>query len=234
MQNREGDATSSFLRSANYPSSDLCKTCHPAKANVDGTDHDLKITAPLATNVLGQTVKMSGACSACHLVHNGPNKFKLWARSYSPLAENENVMNALCTSCHSKGNMAEKKVPPIATHPTGKLISNIIRFNNKNAGYTPIFDQNGQETHVGEISCPSCHNAHQWSPFLQESAGPQTQKDDGMDKFRFLRNMSKDIVCINCHGRQALYRYLYFHSPDKRKEMMFVPAHQTSRRPSIF
>jgi len=234
MQNREGDATSSFLRSANYPASDLCRTCHPTQARVDGTDHDLKATAPQAANLLGQTVKMSGACSACHLVHNGPGKFKLWARSYSPLSENENVMNALCTSCHSKGNMAEKKVPPIATHPTGKLISNIIRYNKKNAGYTPIFDKNGQETHVGEISCPSCHNAHQWSPLLQESAVPQTQKDNGMDKFRFLRNMSKDIVCINCHGRQALYRYLYFHSPDKRKEMVFVPAHQTSRRQSIF
>jgi predicted CXXCH cytochrome family protein len=234
IQNREGDATSSFLRSANYPASDLCRTCHPTQAGIDGTDHDLKTTAPQATNLLGQTVKMSGACGACHLVHNGPGKFKLWARSYSPLSENENIMNALCTSCHSKGNMAEKKVPPIATHPTGKLISNIIRYNKKNAGYTPIFDKNGQETHVGEISCPSCHNAHQWSPLLQESAVSQTQKDNGMDKFRFLRNMSKDIVCINCHGRQALYRYLYFHSPDKRKKMVFVPAHKTSRRQSIF
>jgi hypothetical protein len=234
MQNIEGDANSSFLRKANYPSSDLCRTCHPTQAGIDGTDHDLETTAPQATNLLGQTVKMSGACGACHLVHNGPNKLKLWARSYRPLPGNENIMTALCTSCHSKGNMAEKKVPPITTHPTGKLISNIIRYNKNYAGYTPIFDQNGQETNVGEISCPSCHNAHQWSPILQEGAVPQNQKDDGMVKFRFLRNMSNNIVCINCHGRQALYRYLYFHSPDKRKKMVFVPAHKTSRRRSIF
>jgi hypothetical protein len=234
MQNIEGDANNSFLRKANYPSSDLCGTCHPAQAGIDGTDHDLETTAPQATNLLGQTVQMSGACGACHLVHNGPSKFKLWARSYRPLPGNENIMTALCTSCHSKGNMAEKKVPPIATHPTGKLISNIIRYNKNYAGYTPIFDQNGQETNVGEISCPSCHNAHQWSPILQEGAVPQNQKDYGMVKFRFLRNMSNNIVCINCHGRQALYRYLYFHSPDKRKKMVFAPAHKTSRRRSIF
>jgi hypothetical protein len=234
MQNREGDANSSFLRKANYPSSDLCRTCHPAQAGIDGTDHDLETTAPQAVNLLGQTVKMSGTCGACHLVHNGPGNLKLWARSFSPLPENENIMTALCTSCHSKGNMAEKKVPPIATHPTGKLISNIIRYNKNNAGYTPIFDQNGQETNVGEISCPSCHNAHQSSPIFQEGAVPQNQKDFGMVKYRFLRNMSNNIVCINCHGRQALYRYLYFHSPDKRKKMVFVPAHITSGRRSIF
>jgi predicted CXXCH cytochrome family protein len=234
LKNKEGDATSSFLRQANYPSSDLCKNCHPAKANVDGTDHDLKITAPLATNVLGQTVKVSGACGACHLVHNSPNKLKLWARSYGPISENEGIMNALCTSCHSKGNMAEKKVPLITTHPAGKLINNIIRFNKNKTGYTPIFDQNGRETNVGEISCPSCHNAHQWSPFPHNRTDPQIPKDNEMDKFRFLRNMSYNTVCINCHGPQALYRYLYFHSQDKRKKMQFIPAHQALPRRSIF
>jgi hypothetical protein len=130
--------------------------------------------------------------------------------------------------------MAEKKVPLIATHPTGKLINNIIRFNKNKMGYTPIFDQNGRETNVGEISCPSCHNAHQWSPFPHNTTDPQIPKDHEMDKFRFLRNMSYNTVCINCHGPQALYRYLYFHSQDKRKTMQFVPAHQALPRRSIF
>jgi predicted CXXCH cytochrome family protein len=217
LQNTEGDATNSFLREPNFPSSDLCKSCHPAEAKVDGTDHDLSQTAPQATNILGQTVKIAGVCGACHLVHNSPNKLRLWARSYRPVAEDENTMNALCISCHSKGNMAEKKVPLIATHPAGKIINNIIRYNRRKTGYTPIFDQNGREGNVGEISCPSCHSAHQWSPLSQGSTDPSNQKIDGVYKFRFLRNMSYNIVCINCHGPQALYRYQYFHSPDKRK-----------------
>lgn len=69
-ENTEGDTTTSFLRKANFPSSDLCKACHADKALVDGTDHDLNVTAPEATNLLGQTVKESGSCGACHLVHN--------------------------------------------------------------------------------------------------------------------------------------------------------------------
>ena len=234
LQNREGDAASSFLRKANYPTAELCSSCHPNQASVDGTAHDIRAVAPEAVNLLGQTVKMSGTCSACHLVHNGPNKLKLWARPYSPLPENENIMNALCISCHSKGNMAENKVPPVASHPAGRLISNIIRYNKNDEGYTPIYDQYGQETNTGEISCPSCHNAHQWSPLLHQESNLQDQNDYDLDRFRFLRNPSKDIVCINCHGRQALSRYLYFHSPDKRKKMEFIPAHKTSRRKSIF
>jgi predicted CXXCH cytochrome family protein len=236
FQNIEGDAANSFLREANFPASNLCKHCHPAQARVDGTDHDLQVTAPQAANVMDQTAMMSGACGACHLVHNSPNKLKLWARSLRLDSENKNIMNALCTGCHSKGNPAEKKVPPIATHPAGKLINNIVRFNRNNGGYTPIFDQNGVEVNVGNISCPSCHNAHQWSPFFNGTTAPQNQADNsnGMDKFRFLRNMSNDLVCIDCHGTQALYRYLYFHFPDKREKMKFIPAHQASQRRGIF
>ena len=233
MQNIDGDAANSFLRKANFPASNLCKSCHPAQARVDGTDHDLQLTAPQAVNITGQTAKMSGACGACHLVHNSPNKLRLWARSLHFDSKNENVMSALCLGCHSKGNPAEKKVPPIATHPAGKLINNIVRFNRSNEGYTPLFNQNGVEVNVGNVSCPSCHDAHQWSPF---SRGTTDQADNSntIDKFQFLRNMSKDLVCIDCHGTQALYRYLYFHSPDKREKMKFIPAHQSFKRESIF
>ena len=119
---------------------------------------------------------------------------------------------------------------------TQLLINNINRFNRSNGRYTPIFDQNGQEINVGNISCPSCHNAHQWSPFSSGTTPGQNQPDNsnGIDKFRFLRNMSKDLVCIDCHGTQSLYRYLYFHSPDKREKMKFIPAHQARKRGSIF
>ncbi len=91
FNNMEGDTTNSFLRKANFPSSDLCKACHAEKALVDGTDHDLSITAPNATNLLDQTVKASGQCGVCHLVQNSPNKLKLWGRPYGPISENESL-----------------------------------------------------------------------------------------------------------------------------------------------
>jgi predicted CXXCH cytochrome family protein len=211
-KNIEGDTTNSFLRKANFPSSDLCKVCHADKALVDGTVHDLKVSAPKAVNLLGQTVKESGTCGACHLVHNSPNQLKLWARSYGPVAENESIMDALCTSCHAKKNIAANKIPLIATHPAKKLINNIMRVSKDNKNYTLIFDEKGKEVNVGNLSCPSCHNAHQWSP-----ENP-TAKDDPERKLtgKFLRTESYNMVCMDCHGLDALLKYEYFHDPDKR------------------
>jgi predicted CXXCH cytochrome family protein len=215
--NIEGDTTNSFLRKANFPSSDLCKICHPDEAFVDGTVHDLRVSAPKATNLLSQTVKLSGPCGACHLVHNAPNTLKLWARSYGPVQAGENMMNVLCKSCHSKGNSAENKVPLIAIHPGGKLINNIIRFNKKGGNYTHIFDNHGREVNTGNISCPSCHNAHQWSLAFNKKGINKNSKNKSSTA-KFLRAASYNTVCIDCHGPEGIFRYLYFHQPDKRAE----------------
>jgi predicted CXXCH cytochrome family protein len=207
FQNIEGDASSSFLRKVDSPSSGLCTTCHVNEAQVDGTDHDLNVSAPQAANLQGRTVKASGQCGACHLVHNSPHKLKLWARPYGSVSENQSQMNALCTGCHAKDNIAERKIPLIATHPAGKLLTNVMRYNSKKSGYTPIFDETGQEKNAGDISCPSCHNVHQWSPLLKG-------RDAG--RYKFLRNMSDNTFCADCHGPDAIFRYLYFHDPKKR------------------
>ena len=214
FKNIEGDSTNSFLRKANSPSSELCEACHTDKALVEGTTHDLKVSAPKAVNLLGRTVKESGTCGACHLVHNCPNKLKLWARPYGPVAANESMMNALCKSCHSKKNIAENKIPRIATHPENKLIDNIMYVNKYKKNYTLIFDKNGKEANVGNLSCPSCHNAHQWS-----------QDQNGINKGikgnlygKFLRSKSYNMVCKDCHGSDALIKYEYFHDPAKRAD----------------
>jgi len=214
FKNIEGDTTTSFLRKANFPSSDLCKVCHADKALVDGTTHDLKVSAPQAVNVLGQTVKESGVCGACHLVHNSPHQLKLWARPYGPVAEDESIMDALCTSCHSKGNIAKNKIPLIATHPAKKLINNIMRVNKDNKNFTLIFDKNGKEVNVGNLSCPSCHNAHQWSPKEEGIKGESERKLFG----KFLRTESYNMVCMDCHGLDAIIKYEYFHNPVIRAE----------------
>jgi len=214
FKNIKGDATNSFLRRANFPSSNLCRVCHADKALVDETPHDLKVTAPKAVNLLGETVKESGTCGACHLVHNSPNPLELWARQYGSVADNESIMDALCTSCHSKGNIAANKVPGIATHPANKLINNIMWVNKNNKNYTLLFDKNGKEVNVGNLSCPSCHDAHQWNP------ENRIAKDDpdGTRTGQFLRTESYNMVCMDCHGLDGLIKYEYFHDVDKRVE----------------
>ena len=213
-KNIEGDTTNSFLRKANFPSSGLCKVCHPNNARVDGTVHDLNVSAPRETNLLGQTVKESGTCGACHLVHNSPNTLKLWARPFGPIAPNESISSALCTSCHSKGNLAENKIPLISAHPEGKLINNILRVNKDKRNYTLIFDKYGKEVNFGNIACPSCHNSHKWGHEKRKIKENQGAEPKG----RFLRVRVHDIVCVDCHGPDALLKYQYFHDPEKRAE----------------
>jgi hypothetical protein len=216
LRNMEGDATTSFLRKVNSPSPELCKICHANAANVEGTPHDLRKTGSKAENMSDKGLKQTGLCKACHLVHNAPNKLKIWARPYGPTTENGSAMNRLCTSCHSKGKTAEKKVPPVAFHPQGKLITNVMRFNQEGQEYTPLFSADGEETDVGNLSCPSCHNAHEWGiPVENEETGNRST-GNSVKSFRFLRTMSYNAVCRECHGPEGFYRYLYFHDPKKR------------------
>ena len=122
-------------------------------------------------------------------------------------------MAALCRSCHSKGGIAEKKVPLVATHPKGKLINN-ARYSGK-GNKIPIFDNDGREVDAGDITCSSCHNAHQWDPYNRRKGSYKKLEGNAMNSF--LRNTSHNIVCIVCHGREAIYRYMNFHNPEIRK-----------------
>jgi predicted CXXCH cytochrome family protein len=212
-ENMEGNGANSFLRKANLPSPELCKVCHLAEGRIAGTEHDLR---EKPSDSEDQPAKPSGLCQGCHLVHNAPNPLKLWAKPYGPATEAGSPMNRLCTSCHSEGKMAAKKVPAVAFHPSGKLITNVMRFNRSGTGYTPIFAVDGKEIKVGNLSCPSCHNAHQWGiPTENEGTGNKS-KGNLTKNFRFLRTMSYNAVCRECHGPEGIFRYLYFHDPARR------------------
>jgi len=216
LQNIEGDPTTSFLRRVNSPSPELCKICHADAMVVEGTPHDLRKMGSKGENMSGQAFKQSGLCEACHLVHNAPNKLKIWARASGPVPEDQHPMDGLCTSCHSTGNMAEKKIPPVARHPTGKLITNVVEFSKDGRSYTPIFGPDGKERNAGNLSCPSCHNAHQWGIPVENGGTGNKLKGNFAKSSRFLRTMSYNAVCRDCHGPEGFFRYLYFHDLEKR------------------
>jgi predicted CXXCH cytochrome family protein len=185
-----------------------------------GTDHDLFVTAPKAKNELGQTVSESGQCGVCHAVHNSPEKRLLWDRALGPVGKDMHPMDALCTGCHSKGGVAKDKIPAVASHPAGKLIDNIFSNRHEPTGYTKIFDQNWKETRVGDLSCSSCHSFGWWDHRVRKP-GPG-RKIEGTAETSFLRTSSDRTVCIDCHGKSAIWRYLYFHSLEKRKMLKGV------------
>lgn len=220
VKNVEGDARNSFLRRAASPAPDLCVVCHEDTALLAGTDHDFFITAPSAKNQLGRTVNETGQCGVCHAIHNGAQERLLWAQAYGPIEENQHPMNALCTGCHSKGNMAEDKTPPVASHPKGKLIDNIFTFNKQSTGYIKLFDDNFKEVNVGDLSCSSCHSFYRWD-HRDRKPGPG-RKVEGNAETSFLRASSDQTVCIDCHGETAIWRYMYFHSLKKREMLKGV------------
>ena len=154
----EGNAQNSFLRLENSPSPMLCGNCHPDKAYVEKTDHDLSVTAPYSENILHQTPLESGVCGVCHLVHSDKKRILLWAQH---LGSGNSIMESICRSCHSKNGSAKDKIPGITSHPRDKLIINVGKDIKGKPDYFPLFDDiSGKPVAVGNISCPSCHNAH--------------------------------------------------------------------------
>ena len=208
----EGTSQNSFLRLKNSPESKLCENCHADQAFIAKTDHDLFFSAPDSKNMMGQTPQESGTCGVCHLTHNSRNQIKLWAQNF---AGGDNVMEMMCYACHSKAGSAPNRIPPIASHPAGKLITNVGRNIKGRLNYFPLFNRiTGRPSSVGNLSCPSCHNAHQWNPGIR--AKGDGAKVEGSADNSFLRVRSRDLLCKDCHGPEALYKYLYFHDAGKR------------------
>ncbi len=208
----KGTSRNSFLRLTNSPQSKLCENCHAEQVFVQNTDHDLIISAPDAKNISGQTPLESGTCGVCHLAHNSQNPVKLWGQS---LAGGGSVTERMCYSCHSKQGSARDKIPRVGSHPEGKLIINLGRNTRGKPNYFPLYDKTTAKTvTVGNISCPSCHNPHQWDR-EQRSRGPGVAREGTVDN-SFLRARSEDLPCRDCHGPEALLKYLYFHYPGKR------------------
>ena len=212
--NVEGDSRNSFLRLENSPSPKLCENCHTDKIYVEKTDHDLLVTAPSSKNIAGQIPAESGTCGVCHLVHNSRNQIKLWAQD---LRKGASVMEEMCYSCHSESGSAKNKIPQISSHPEGKLINNIGRNIKGALNYFPIYDKTtGELVTVGNVSCPSCHNVHQWNPrFNTKGRGVNVE---GNATNSFLRAQTYSLLCIDCHGLEALFRFKYYHELSERRE----------------
>jgi len=210
----EGDGTDSFLRIPAAPTSELCTSCHREQRWVRKTEHDLAVTAPTSTNALGENVAQSGVCGQCHVPHNAQAKLRLWART--PGKAND-AMESLCRSCHAAGKVAEAKMPFKPNHPsTVTVTSNPAwrRAGHSDSAYFEVFTKDGRKSNAGLITCPTCHNAHQWS-FGKEEEGPG-KNIEGDSRSSFLRNHSEFALCANCHGLDSLFRYKYFHDGASR------------------
>ncbi len=211
-KNIEGDGANSFLRISNTPDSELCATCHTRKRYVVGTDHDMSVTAPQQQNSLGQTVKQSGVCSACHEPHGSTaGGYLLWARKLG--TGSDLPQEQVCLSCHSMDGIAKNKVVTEFTHPRNVTITE--QNHPGQEFYAPVYDEKGRKVDAGILSCPTCHNPHIWSA-LKPAPG-NGKPMEGTARNSFLRFKSKNNICRNCHGLDSLIKYKYFHTNRVRK-----------------
>ena len=157
----------------------------------------------------------SGTCGQCHQAHNAEHAARLWARVPGP---GQDTMEQLCRSCHATGQTAANKQPVKGTHPADITVisrQGWPRPGEHRGGFFPVYDEEGKVVNAGTISCPTCHNPHQWRA-RSNQAGPG-HNEEGTVRSSFLRNKSSYSLCTNCHGMDALYRYKYFHGEGSRK-----------------
>lgn len=204
----DGDEASSFLRIDNT-SAALCGACHEAERSVLGSHHDLSPSRP------GKS-----ACSACHTTHDAGSD---WAIVASRLDDDELEAIAAhsggelernpanwspgarhCLSCHHEGG--ESVVAPRAWgHPQD--VETIASQWRSDGRTMPLFEADGRtRTPLGRVDCTSCHNPHVAHP---EGAGEHATD--------FLRGSSRVTVCADCHRETALWKYRYYHHPEKRE-----------------
>ncbi|MBI4651896.1 right-handed parallel beta-helix repeat-containing protein [Candidatus Desantisbacteria bacterium] len=149
----EGDGKNSFLRLDNRKVSALCVDCHQREGLCINTDHDLSVTIPDEENIAKETVGMSGACSACHIMHNAED-IRRWAK---PLGPGDDYITQLCHSCHFEGKCAESKIGAYS-HPVG------VPMQKGRTTTLPLYTKDGKKQKNGLITCVTCHYSHQWSP----------------------------------------------------------------------
>lgn len=197
----QGGDRNSFLKMDNWPQPDLCLDCHPEKESLLTTDHDLS------------DIDRS-ACSFCHAPHNAETEYGILARWGE--TEGESFNEKHCFSCHQDDAMAAHKQVAAYDHPReyGTLsmeargLGSWLNF--------PLFTEEGPSDLVGHIDCFTCHDPHTWS-HRDDLAKPRSENDEGNDLTSFLRNPSHLTLCTDCHGPNTLWKYNYYHDPNKRK-----------------
>lgn len=206
----KADARTNFLRLPAAPDGALCVACHREQRLVQRTDHDLAVTAPETVNALSETVQQSGVCGQCHAAHNAEEPRRLWARVLGP---GPNQATRQCTSCHARGQPAAAKVPPEMQHPPEVMVwasALRARFGAKSAADLPVFDDQGRSELRGVITCLTCHDPHRWDPRVPREGPGGNTEGDVLTSFLRTSN-SAHFVCADCHGKDALFRYKYFH-----------------------
>lgn len=186
--NVEGDGRSSFLRQPVGGSESLCSSCHRDQFLLEGTDHDLRVTARTETNGAGMSIAEAGVCSACHVPHNGQGPM-LWARLLPGERESHSY---LCLSCHTKKGLAGEKTLGKYSHRVGTIVQGTPDL--------PLVKR-GEDKWVTD--CATCHNPHSWQPDGKAKGIGKNTEGDGASSFLRKTSLGQADLCMECHAHQG-------------------------------
>lgn len=182
------------------PSEALCLNCHSNMATVQHTAH---ASAKLAAEGFD-----AQACAPCHTMHAPADRTAtdlLWPDLLRGVVNPDDPIagDVYCSSCHrSNGGAA---LPAAVTHPI------VPMFSAGSASALPLYDERGQVSSNGKITCRTCHLPHG-----REDAGVPISPELARASRPQLRPFDAPNVCTTCHAADALRRFLYFHDPQRR------------------
>jgi predicted CXXCH cytochrome family protein len=164
---------------------DFCIECHPYKALLFGTKHDLKRSGPNTPNKFSELPAESGSCGVCHRTHG-------WARDPG---QGHDTVTRMCTGCHYEGSSVADPVGP-HSHPTGAGMEGKANLHG-----LPLFSSDGKRSASGNVACSTCHSVHRETlPRSVSASDISGRKSEG--NFLRLPYSGTNFLCLNCHDEK--------------------------------
>lgn len=202
-----GPAPAALLRTPS-PDALVCSECHADARHIAITGH-----APGRLAAAGYDAE---GCRPCHAVHASratTDPHLLWPNDLRGAVAGAEVAtdDAYCVGCHSSAGRAPS--PVISSHPAVEMFAA-----HTGGSALPLFTREGVVAAAGTIHCRTCHVPHG-----REDAGA-AEFPGLMGPWTQVRPFRVPNLCSDCHGADALRRFLYFHDPQRRGTAAGVPG----------
>ncbi|MDF1613884.1 cytochrome c3 family protein [Desulfurivibrio dismutans] len=188
-RDERGLISTRFLRIEDF--TEMCSRCHTDQMVVEGANHDPRLFELEYRNIRGEKPGMSGACGACHLMHEGPEPvgFAVAPPEVTyPEAISRNPENFYCLSCHEENRVGRERLIGEISHPMGEK---------------PEESESSEELADQEVTCLSCHDVHRWAPGQTEPGPGYLLEGDVSSSFLLVDNRGGEL-CAQCHRTPAL------------------------------